>query len=239
MFAKRGGVWRWRNAALLTSATPHVQVTVEPASSGACFIPHPLHDSTSYASLAQLQQRCDTCGFYGGVRLLMVRCHACVLRVCCSLLSGSSPNWRRQHTPGPALMRFAQAAAKVFYEFCKAHSLPLPAQHCGTPQHATTSSPGACKDADAMHQERARHEAPPATGVPELARSGHGSGARSSDSGGPSAAEGSASPGGWRMSYDTCIPRQAGLAGSSAIITSGKPGPDVALTCTACRASLS
>jgi glucuronokinase len=48
-----------------------VQVTLRPADT-VCFVPHPEHDATQFASLQHLRSRLETHGYYGGVRLLMV-----------------------------------------------------------------------------------------------------------------------------------------------------------------------
>lgn len=38
-----------------------------------CFQPHPEHDVQEFASITHLANRIDSHGYYGGVRLLMVR----------------------------------------------------------------------------------------------------------------------------------------------------------------------
>ncbi len=48
------------------------QVTLDPASS-ITFMPHEQHDALVYDSLPALVERIEGQGYYGGVRLLMVR----------------------------------------------------------------------------------------------------------------------------------------------------------------------
>jgi glucuronokinase len=43
------------------------------------FIPHPLHDPASFDNLEDLQHSISSFGYYGGLRLLMVRLHAATL----------------------------------------------------------------------------------------------------------------------------------------------------------------
>lgn len=53
-------------------STRAAQVTLVPADR-ISFQPHPVFDSNSFASLEELDRKVESEGFYGGVRLMMVR----------------------------------------------------------------------------------------------------------------------------------------------------------------------
>jgi hypothetical protein len=50
-------------------------VTLKPLKpgSGIVFVPHPEHDPSKFSSLSALVAKVESAGYYGGVRLLMVR----------------------------------------------------------------------------------------------------------------------------------------------------------------------
>lgn len=56
-----------------------------------CFLPNPAHDIVEFDSMASLKARLDTCGFYGGVRLLQVRLDACMQDVLACKQCACSP----------------------------------------------------------------------------------------------------------------------------------------------------
>ena len=59
-------------AATCTDCILPLQVILKPADV-ISFVPHPQHDLLQYNSLSHLTQQISQQGFYGGIRLLMVR----------------------------------------------------------------------------------------------------------------------------------------------------------------------
>jgi hypothetical protein len=66
------------------------EVELRPGGGRICFQAHPVLDASDFESLAALKEKTESCGYYGGVRLLQACCNfeerADLLSVTCCVL---------------------------------------------------------------------------------------------------------------------------------------------------------